>query len=100
MSESEMSKSDRRDTQFLGFAKRIWDTMPDVPENLHDVRVYDAWSDECEQIIACYAYDLVKHTVGYCLEYLHECGFEISGSMNGRIQPSIPDPTTLPDESW
>lgn len=58
----------------------------------------DETIQEYTQIIANRAYDLVQHTIGHSLEYLHECGHELSGSMSKRILPSIPDMATWPEE--
>lgn len=49
-----------RDTQFAGFAKLLFDELPDVPDG-SDV---DEWSTACEQVIARRAYDLVGHVLG------------------------------------
>lgn len=51
-----------------------------------------------EEIVAKAAYELVKHTVGHCLEYEDECGMEISGAMGTRILASIPDLPTWAEE--
>jgi hypothetical protein len=85
--------------QFAGFAKIVVEDLrehgafPMRPINRSEARPL------IEQIIAQRAYDLVQHTIGYCLEYLDECGREIPGSMKSRIQPSIPDMPTLPEVS-
>lgn len=78
-----------RDTQFQGFAKALF---VEIASEMAKTTSPEA----IQQFIARRAYDLVAHTVGYSLEYLHECGKEISGSMNSRITPSIPDITELP----
>jgi hypothetical protein len=87
-----------RDTQFAKFAELLFDEL------LTSGRVYidtsnEYWRDEWKEIIAQRVYDLSQHSVGYTLEYLHECGLRTPGSMNLSIQPSIPDMTTLPEVS-
>lgn len=81
-----------RDTQFMGFACKLL-------QELLDQGAYVAispWvtggdSFKSEQLIAQRAYDLAQHVVGHSLEYLHECGHEMSGGMGSRIMQSIPD---------
>lgn len=95
-----MSK-DSRDTQFAEFARQLWIELiyasPSKVVGNSLVRV-PPLREDAEKIISQRAYDLVEHAVGYCLEYLHECGIETSGQMNSRIQPAIPDLTSLPGE--
>jgi hypothetical protein len=74
-----------RDTQFASFAHLLWEELPDVPENHYEVRAYDKWSDECEQIIARRAYDLACHVATHTV--LTAYGDMIK----------IPDMTTLPE---
>ena len=88
-----------RETQFATFAKLV----------VEDLRIHGAFPMRpvvrsearplIEEIIAKHAYALTEHTVGYALEYLHECGLRTPGSMNLSILPSIPDMTALPEVS-
>jgi hypothetical protein len=87
-----------RDTQFTGFAKLLFDELYNNDDMFFDT-ADPHWHEEWQKVIARRAYDLSQHTVGYCLDYLHECGVELSGTMNSRIQPSIPDMTRLPEVS-
>lgn len=95
--------NNQRDTQFQGFAKALWDELEQairqdpgfIPEGKSG---RDQYIPVWQEIIARRAYDLVEHTVGYSLEYLHECGREMPGGMKKRIVPSIPDMTELPKE--
>jgi hypothetical protein len=94
-----------RDTQFQNFAELLWDELEQamrqdfrgyIPEGeTKRAKHIPVW----QGIIARRAYDLVSHSLGYSLEYLDECGKEISGGMGKRIMPSIPDMTELPKES-
>lgn len=95
-----------RDDQFAGFASLLLKEIDHAIEAAAD----RAEQEDCAQtpqeltrmvgeIIARRAYDLVQHTIGYSLEYLDECGREIPGSMNKRIQPSIPDMRQWPEEA-
>lgn len=85
---SEEQKANPRDTQFKGFAQSLAAEIADT----------DGWMlSDVEKLIARRAHDLVQHTVGYSLEYLHECGVELSGSMGKRILPSIPDLKEWPE---
>lgn len=89
-----------RDTQFAGFAKLLLDKLGDggfVFEGADDPDREEQLT-RIQTLLARRAYDLVGHTVGYSLEYLRECGIGLSGSMNSRITPSIPDMTELPSE--
>lgn len=87
-----------RDKQFQGFAKLLWEEIMEM--TLKGYGKIDVGTDPTayELLIARAAHSLVEHTVGYSLEYLHECGHELSGGMGSRITPSIPDMTKLPDE--
>lgn len=93
----EQERKMSRDTQFQGFAKLL------VQEILTEMqystgRTIQDIEKGLEALIARAAHSLVGHTVGYSLEYLHECGHELSGGMGSRITPSIPDMTKLPKE--
>jgi hypothetical protein len=95
-----MSEQEERSTHFQGFAlllaRDLWRAgYLDFP---HTQSSEDS-SLPLLQMIAEHAYDLVQHTIGYSLEYLHECGHELSGGMGKRIQPTIPDMTAWPEEN-
>jgi hypothetical protein len=85
-----MSTNDRS-THFLGFADLLIEELMSF-QDMDD-------RPRARTVIAARAYDLVQHTIGYSLEYLHECGHELSGGMGKRIQPTIPDMTTWPEEN-
>ncbi len=79
--------SEQRDTQFAGFAKLLFDETLFMDE------------DDMKRHMARRIHDIVQHTIGYSLEYMHECGVELaaSGAWNSRIQPTIPDATKWPE---
>ena len=92
-----------RGTQFVRFAELVYDEILDMmrlfetypgPEDLREKEL----EKQILGIIARRAFDFEAHTVGHTLEYLHECGIEMSGGMKTRIVPSIPDMTELPKE--
>lgn len=98
-----------RETQFAYFAALL---MQEIDEHIgavtewalkHDINdekpIGRELASRWKKTIASRAYDLVQHTVGHSLEYLHECGHELSGGMNTRIAASIPDMTAWPEET-
>lgn len=88
--------NNQRNTQFKGFAKALIKELDAVMTITY--ASLDKAREAYELAIARRAYDLVAHTVGYSLEYLHECGREMPGGMKTRIVPSIPDLTELPKD--
>jgi hypothetical protein len=103
----------QRDTQFAGYAHVLWEELAARINALDDeCNLTEEVVDGCvmcnlkperiavvlEQVIAQRAYDLMQHVVGYSLEYLDECGHELSGGMGKRIGASISDLTTWPEE--
>ncbi len=90
-----------RDKQFQGFAKALLEDIVNATDDFctaHQNQYVDEYEDDMIMLVARRAYDLVAHTVGCSLEYLHECGREMPGGMKTRIVPSIPDMTELPKE--
>ena len=90
-----MSENTERDTQFAGFARLLWDELPDVPEDHVELSVYDAWSDACEQIIARCAYDLAVYVI-----HMHTA-IERPGMVftPADILREIPDMIECPEET-
>jgi|SRR5450631_3744484 len=95
-----------RETQFAKFAALLWDELLGEDRYIDVSTGYSSALDPEDddhkkyiEIIAKRSYDMTEHTVGYTLEYLHECGLRTPGSMNLSIQPSIPDMTALPEVS-
>jgi hypothetical protein len=87
-----------RDTQFAGFAKALWDELPDVPDDHFQVNAYDDWSTACEKILTQRAYDFAYHvrsevSIGIAAE--NEDG-ELARRENMRY---IPDLAELPEVS-
>ena len=81
-----------RDVQFNGAARLL------IKKLFADPMPARGWreAEETQQIISEFLRQFAAHTIGYSLEYLHECGHQLSGGMGSRIAPSIPDMTTLP----
>lgn len=83
------TKPSARDTQFVGFAKLLAEDAAKMPQKAREP--IEEMNKRFQLLIAQRAYDLTQHAVGYTLEYLHECGIELSSRMDKRILPSIPD---------
>jgi len=88
-----------RDTRFAGFALLLLEEINNATS--YSARAEITGEQEFREkvglLIARRAYDLVCHTVGYGMEYLDECGKDISGSMGTRVLASIPDMRQWPE---
>lgn len=94
------SKSVGRDTQFAGFAEKLERDIHFLAFGMyHNHKTGEEVKQATRKMIARRAYDLVRHTVGYSLEYVSECGHPMSGAMGTRLLPSIPDLTKWPEET-
>lgn len=89
-----------RDDRFAGFAEKLERDLHFLAFSMyHDHKTGDEVMLAYRKMIAQRAYDLVQHTVGYSMEYLDECGKEISGSLGTRVLASIPDMRQWPEEA-
>lgn len=100
------SKPTARDTQFLGFAKALFDELPEQDSDFHP-----NWKQETLQIIAQRAYDLIQHALETCL--ISERAYDLTRSYNpynpileediegylnrSKLLAEVPDLTTLPE---
>lgn len=94
-----------RETQFAGFAKALWDELPDL--NVNSLIAFDEWSETSEKIIAQRAYDLVRHAL-YCdnINSAYWPGHPLYGQASDIYEKEtaqkvsdIPDLTELPEVS-
>jgi len=82
-----------RDTRFNGAAKLL------IQKLFADPLPARGWreAEETQQIISEFLGVFAAHTVGHSMEYLDECGKDISGSMGTRVLASIPDMRQWPE---
>ena len=90
-----MVSENARDTQFAHSAKSVVEELVDVNGVWIDTS-NDYWREEWEEIIAHYAYDLVKHTIQISSETLTPVSKKHLEATETML-PMIPDLTKWPE---